>query len=142
MNCAARYREADPWLPALHTAVCSPIRKRFPDRHAQCFCNPERRLQRGRIFVLLDGVDGLARDADFRRQLGLSHLVAIEAQAADVVGDGGHQPANRKCATSTRYLAMFDVTTDSRMRLASMPASAWKKMPATLANNAPATSTK
>ena len=68
-----------------------PKRKRLADRHAQGIRNPEGRLQRRRIFVLLDCVDGLPRDADLRREFCLRHLSAIEAQAPDGVLDHGQR---------------------------------------------------
>src|SRR4029453_15630946 len=48
-------------------------------------------LQRRRVLALLDGVEGLAGDADAVGQLALGHLVAGEPQGPDPVGDPGRK---------------------------------------------------
>ena len=49
--------------------------------------DPKRHLEGWRVLATLDGVDGLARDADAFGQLLLRHLIVVEPETADGVVD-------------------------------------------------------
>ncbi len=57
------------------------------DLDTEDFGDAEGGLQRGRIFVLFDGGDGLAGHADGVGQLLLGHLIVEKTQFPDVVAD-------------------------------------------------------
>lgn len=44
-------------------------------------------LKRGAVLARFDSGDGLARDADTFREIGLRHLAMLETEATDLVGD-------------------------------------------------------
>src|SRR5262245_25200466 len=97
-----------PWLVRM-------IVEHLLERYAEHGGDPECRLQRGGILSLLDGVHGLAGDADPLRQLLLRHLVMREAELADLVADGGaghHTP--RRVSTICATILKTSNTTSAR----------------------------
>ena len=59
--------------------------KNLFERLAKDMRDAERYLKGRRIFALLDGGDGLARDADLVAEITLSHLASEEAQSSYIV---------------------------------------------------------
>jgi hypothetical protein len=70
----------------VHTSF-PPILKNLRDRHIKHLCDPERQIERGRVFRRLDGVDGLPRYPDPFGQLLLGHFPVLKAQYPDPVRD-------------------------------------------------------
>ena len=58
------------------------------ERLAEYGRDPERSLQRGRIFARLDRGDRLAGDADRLAKFSLRHFAREEAQGPDIIGEG------------------------------------------------------
>src|SRR5262245_50745150 len=82
---ASRNRKPKTPLPAGTSLV--PLEHSF-QLYAEDLGDAESRFQRGGVFARFDRRHGLACHADLFGKLGLRHLVVLEAQAADLVGDG------------------------------------------------------
>ena len=72
------------------------IVKHLSNPDAKHLGDAESGFQRGGIFILLDGVDRLAGDADLFGQLALGHFALLEAEPADVIADGAHSHTPRR----------------------------------------------